>query len=169
MKELLRPSLTRAGRMLSLATTFSEEHPAQNAFLSPIGMLRMFREYFFELGTFLGPPVGYVWISPGGTVELVETNSRRRLVELMTESSIETTTKSETDQTDKDELLEAVRDENASDIKLGASATASGGVGAVFQASGTASFSMSESRKQAREQTYKKMREQSTKLSREVR
>ena len=42
------------------------------AVLSPIGIVHLFREYFFEFDSFLGSPAGHVWLSPGGTVELVE-------------------------------------------------------------------------------------------------
>jgi len=131
--------------------------------------LHLFREYFFELGTFLRPPVGHVWISPGGSVELVEVNTRKITVEQTSEQSIQTTSKQELDSTDRDEISDAVKNENSSDTKLGASATASGGIGSVFQASGTASFNIDNSRKQAQEQTHRKMREQSAKLSSEVR
>ena len=40
--------------------------------LSPISVVHLFRQYFFELDTFLGTPVGHVWLSPGSSVELVE-------------------------------------------------------------------------------------------------
>jgi hypothetical protein len=166
---MFHPSVSHLERLVSGAKFFTDPHPAKSAFLSPIGLLHLFREYFFQIGTFLGPPVGHVWISPGGTVELVEVNTRRQLVERTMEQSTETITKTEVSSTDKDELSDAVKAENASDTKLGASATASGGVGAIFQASGTASFNLDTSRKQAQEQTHKKMREQSSKLSSEVR
>src|SRR5262249_13037652 len=122
-----------------------------------------------QLGTFLGPPVGHVWISPGGSVELVEVNTRRVLVEKTMEQETETVTKTELGQTDQDELSDAVKIENANDMKLGVSATASGGVGGIFQASGSSSFNLDVSRKQAEEQTHRKMREQSAKLTSEVR
>ncbi|GAB2979326.1 hypothetical protein [Saccharothrix stipae] len=38
--------------------------------MSPVGVIHLFRQYFFELTSFLGTPVGHVWISPGTTVEL---------------------------------------------------------------------------------------------------
>lgn len=147
----------------------SAQHPAQDIFLSPIGILHRFREYFFELGSFLGPPVGHVWLSPGGTVELVEVNTRRTLVEESSEQSVQTVQKTELNEGGQDELSDAVKVENMNDVKLGATATASGGVASVFQASGSASFNLDTSRKQAQEQTHKHMREQSSKLSSEVR
>jgi hypothetical protein len=167
--ELFRPTLNILDRTVASLTLFTDPQPARDAFLSPIGVLHLFREYFFQMGTFLGPPVGHVWISPGGTLELVESNTRRVLTEQTVEQSTERTTKTEVDTTDKDELSDAVKNENANDTKLGASATASGGVGGVFQASGSASFNLDESRKQAQEQTHKKMREQTSKLASEVR
>src|SRR6202008_1720186 len=59
------------------------------ATLSPIGVVHLFRQYFFELATFLGPPVQHVWLSPGGTVELIEVSTRRSLVEKTIEQSLE--------------------------------------------------------------------------------
>ncbi|MER7274039.1 hypothetical protein ABT369_06275 [Dactylosporangium sp. NPDC000244] len=169
VQQMLTPKVPAWQRVLAAATWFAEDHPARSAFLSPIGLLHMFREYFFEIGTFLGPPVGHVWISPGGQVELVEVNTRRQLVERTVEQSVETTTKTEVAQTDQDELSDAVKVENANDTRLGVTASASGGVAGIFQASGSGSFNLDSSRKQAQEQTHKRMREQSSKLSSEVR
>ena len=52
-----------------------------DAILSPIGIIHLYREYFFEFDSFLGPPVGHVWLSPGGTVELIEVSTRKTLTE----------------------------------------------------------------------------------------
>ncbi len=169
IQQMFRRGISSFDRVIAGIGMFTDNHPAKSAFLSPIGILHLFREYFFQLATFLGPPVGHVWISPGGTVELVEVNTRRVLVERSIEQSTETVSKTELDQTDKDELSDAVKAENANDMKLGVGATASGGITGIFQASGSASFNLDVSRKQAQEQTHKKMREQSAKLSSEVR
>ncbi|KAK3387336.1 hypothetical protein B0H63DRAFT_541603 [Podospora didyma] len=162
------PASSRLSVLINGAGFFSDDHPAKNVYLSPLGLMHQFRDYFFQLGTFLGPPVGHVWISPGGSVEPVEVNTRRQVVEQVVEQSLTTTAKTELDRTDKDELSDAVKSENSNDIKLGASATASGGIGFVFQASGTASLNLDITRKQAQEQTHRKMREQSARLSSEV-
>jgi hypothetical protein len=167
--QIFQPAIADWQRVLAGAIWFTDNHPAKSAFLSPIGILHRFREYFFELGSFLGPPVGHVWLSPGGTVELIEVNTRRTLVERTVEQSTETVQKTELSQTDHDELSDAIKSENANDTKLGVTATASGGVTGVWQASGSASFNLDVSRKQAQEQTHKRMREQSSKLSSEVR
>lgn len=155
-------------RALAAVRFIAQNHPSKEMFLSPIGILHRFREYFFELGTFLGPPVGHVWISPGGTVELVEVNTRRTLVERTVEQSMETIERSEQSSTTRDEIADAVKTENATDMKLGVTTSASGGFGSIFQASGSASFNLDSSRKQAQEQTHKRMREQTSKLASEV-
>ena len=53
--------------------------------LSPVGLINLYREYFVELDTFLGPPVGHVWVSPGGSLELYEVSSRSQTVTQTTE------------------------------------------------------------------------------------
>src|SRR5205085_9744407 len=37
--------------------------------LSPLGVVHLFRQYFFELDSFLGVPVAHVWLSPGTSLE----------------------------------------------------------------------------------------------------
>ena len=41
-----------------------QEH-IKSVALSPISVVHLFRQYFFELDTFLGTPVSHVWLSPG--------------------------------------------------------------------------------------------------------
>ncbi|TQC42328.1 peptidoglycan-binding protein [Rhodococcus sp. WS4] len=136
--------------------------------LSPVGIVHLFRQYFFELDTFLGTPIGHVWLSPGTTVELVETTTRRTLVERTIEQSLEKTLKSERITTDKDELSDAVKQENRDDFKLGLTSTVtqSWGTGSV---SATGTLNMDKTQSVAREKTHKRMREQSEKLSTEIR
>jgi hypothetical protein len=92
--------------------------------LSPLGIVHLFRQYFFEFDTFLGPPVGHVWMSPGSTVELVEVSTRKTLIERYTESAIETVIKSEKSTTEQDEISDAVKEDNKSDTKFGVDTTA---------------------------------------------
>jgi hypothetical protein len=136
--------------------------------LSPLGIVHLFRQYFFEFDTFLGPAVGHVWMSPGSTVELVEVSTRKTLVERTTESSIETVVKSEKSTTEQDELSDAVKEDNKSDTKFGVNTTANqswiGG-----SASASASIDIGKTQTKARETTHKRMREQTEKLSTEIR
>lgn len=140
---------------------------AYDAILSPIGIIHLYREYFFEFDSFLGPAVGHLWISPGGTVELIEVNTRKVFTEHTIESSTETTIKSDSESSTKDELSDAVKDENKSEMKFGFTNTASYTT-PVFQDTAVASLSLDNAKMNARETTHKQMREQSEKLSSEI-
>jgi hypothetical protein len=138
------------------------------AALSPIGIVHLFRQYFFELDTFLGSPVGHVWMSPGSTVELIEVTTRRTLVERTLETELETILRTEKSTTDEDELSDAVKQDNKSDTKFGMNATANqswiGG-----SASASTSIDLNNTQGKAREQTHRHMRQQTEKLSTEIR
>jgi hypothetical protein len=138
-----------------------------DAILSPIGIIHLYREYFFEFDCFLGPPVGHVWLSPGGTVELIEVSTRRTLTEKSLEQSIETTTKSESDVTVQDDIADAVKQENRDNIKFGVTTTASFSA-PVFSGTATADLSIERTRTTSRETTHKQMRQQSEKLASEI-
>ena len=137
------------------------------AVLSPIGIIHLFRQYFFEFKSFLGNPVGHVWVSPGTTVELFEIHTRKQIVDRTLELATETLRKSESDATTQDELSDAVRDENKNDTRFGFTAEARYTV-PTFQASANSSLNLSSSRATSRETTHKQMRTQSEKLSSEI-
>ena len=132
--------------------------------LSPISVVHLFRQYFFELYTFLGTSERHVWLSPGSSVELVEVHTRKTTIEKTVESTLDILSKSESATTSQDELSEAVSDENSRDIKAGASVTAS-----YASVQATASLDYASSQKLARETTHKRSREQTEKLSSEIR
>ncbi len=132
--------------------------------LSPISVVHLFRQYFFELDTFLGTPVSHVWLSPGSTVELVEIHTRRLTQEKTLETSLDVLVRSEKTVTNQDEISEAVKQDNQQVIKFGASVTAS-----YASIDATSSFDYNQSQKLARETTHKRMRQQTEKLSSEIR
>jgi hypothetical protein len=137
------------------------------AILSPIGVIHLYREYFFEFESFLGPPVGHVWLSPGGTVELIEVSTRKTLTEKTFEQSMETTVKSEKEVTTQDDIADAVKEENRNNIKFGFSSTAS--YSSPFSsASATADLSIDHTKTTSKEITHRQMRQQSEKLSSEI-
>jgi hypothetical protein len=138
-----------------------------DAILSPIGIIHLYREYFFEFESFLGPPVGHVWLSPGGTVELIEVSTRRTLTEKSLEQSLETVAKSETTVTTQDDIADAVKEDNRNDVKLGVTNTASYS-SPVFSDKATADFSLDNNKSSSRETTHKQMRQQSEKVSSEI-
>jgi hypothetical protein len=135
--------------------------------LSPVGLVNLFREYFFEFDNFLGPPAGHIWVSPGGTVEVVETSSRRTLIEKVAEQSEEISRKTEESLTEQDDVADAVKEDNSSDTKLGVSAT--GGVNAkIYHADVSASFSTQNTVKRGSEITHKHTRTQTAKATSEI-
>jgi hypothetical protein len=135
--------------------------------LSPVGLVNLFREYFFEFDTFLGAPAGHLWISPGGMVEVVQTSTRRTLVEKVTEQSEETSRKIEESLTEQDDIADAVKEENANDTKLGVSATGGANAG-IYHADASANFSTENTVKRSSEQTHKRSRTQSSKVTSEI-
>lgn len=136
--------------------------------LSPISVVHLFRQYFFEFDTFLGSPVGHIWISPGSTVELIEVSTRKTIVEKTLEQSFETLIKSEDSTTTREELAESVKQDNKSETKFGANASGhQGWIGGEANASVSLDFNTTQQR--ATETSYKHMREQTKKLSSEIR
>lgn len=154
-----------AEAFLSLETLNSRDREhLRNVALSPIAVVHLFRQYFFELDTFLGTPVSHVWLSPGSSVELIEVHTRRTVVEKTLEQTLETLTQSETTTTQQDEISEAVKQDNQRDIKFGASVQAS-----YASIEATSSFDMSNSQQMAREVTHRQMRQKTERLSSEIR
>lgn len=141
----------------------SSKGKAEVIALSPIGLVHMFRQYFFELDTFLGTPISHVWLSPGASAELIETTTRKHLVEKNTEFSTESTIKQESSSTNQEELSEAVKQNNKEDIKLGASVTAS-----YSCITASANFNYDKSQEEAKENTHKRTRQQTEKISQEL-
>jgi hypothetical protein len=135
--------------------------------LSPVGFVHMFRQYFFDLGTFVGEPVEHIWLPPGTTIELVEVSTRRVFVEKTLESFVETAQHSEQNTTFKDEISDAVKDLNESSTKLGVSQSNTVNL-YVYQGTVSANFSVDSTRSNARETVHKQNREQSEKLSRDI-
>ena len=135
--------------------------------LSPVGLVHLFRQYFFDLGTFLGEPVEHIWLSPGTIIELIEVSTRKTIIERSQESAQESTTRSEESTAVKDEISDAVKSENGSSTKLGFSTTNTVSYG-VYQGTATANFGEESTRKEARENSWKHNREQTEKLSSEI-
>lgn len=148
--------------------TFDPKKDIKNVTLSPLGIVHLHRQYFFELDTFLGTPTGHVWLSPGSQVELIEVSTRKTITEKTIETFIDSTKITDTSKTQKDEISEAVKEENLEDLKLGFTATANQTWG-TGSASATANLNMHNTQKVAREKTHKRMRTQSEHLSSEIR
>ncbi|MBW4654931.1 MAG: hypothetical protein KME20_18100 [Kaiparowitsia implicata GSE-PSE-MK54-09C] len=135
--------------------------------LSPVGLVHLFRQYFFDLGTFLGEPVEHIWLSPGTTIELIEVSTRKTTTERSFETFSETINRAERSSTLKDELSDAVKDENQNSTKLGVSQSNTVNL-YVYQGTVSTNFGIESTRKNSREATHKQNREQNEKLSSEI-
>lgn len=135
--------------------------------LSPVGLVHLFRQYFFDLGTFLGEPVEHVWLSPGTTIELIEISTRKVTTERSLETFAESTSRSERSETLKDELSDAIKNENQTSTKLGVSQSNTVNL-YVYQGTVSANFGIESTRKNSREAAHKQNREQTEKLSSEI-
>lgn len=150
---------------------FDPKNDMPRVSLSPIGIVHLFRQYFFEFDTFLGPSVQHIWLSPGATVELIEIHTRKTVTERYTEQASEVLTKEEKSLAESDEISDAVKKENAESTKLGVSASADAGVNYeafTAHASVSANFGYDTNEKKAREQIHKQTRQQTAKLSSEI-
>lgn len=143
-----------------------------SAVISPVGIVHLFRQYFFEFDSFLGPAVEHLWLSPGGMVELVEVSTRKTVIERLTENAFESLLRSEKSLVLDDELSEAVKRHNSSSTKFGVSLNTetSFGLGPVFTAqvgTGT-SYDLATNQEEARESLHKAARQQTEFLATEM-
>lgn len=142
--------------------------PPTEGILSPVGLVNLFRQYFFEFDTFLGAPVGHLWLSPGGTVEVVETSTRRTLVERTAEQSEQTTRKTEESLTEQTDVADAVKEENTNETSLGVTASAGANYVGIAHADVSTSYSTKNTTGKSSELTHKYTRAQSSKVSSEI-
>ncbi|MGB7982576.1 MAG: hypothetical protein WCF36_17480 [Candidatus Nanopelagicales bacterium] len=162
------PVLEKLVEFTSPLDVFDPRKQIDRVGLSPIGIVHLYRQFFFEFDTFLGSPVGHVWLSPGSTVELMEIQARKTTVERTQETGFESITKTQQVVTDQDEISSAVKDDNKSDTKFGMNANAhQGWIGGSADASST--IDMAKTQEKARETTHKHMRTQTDTLATEIR
>jgi hypothetical protein len=142
------------------------------AVISPIGIVHLFRQYFFEFDSFLGPAVEHLWLSPGGQVELVEVSTRKTIVEKLTETAFESMTRMEKTLAVDDELSETVRRQNSSSTKFGVSVNteSSFSLGSIFTAeinTGT-TYNLETNQQEARESLHRAARHQTEHIATEM-
>ena len=148
--------------------SFDPKKDIKDVSLSPVGIVHLYRQYFFELDSFLGTPVSHVWLSPGSSVEMIEVSTRKTLTEKTFETSLESITKTEKSTTSLEEISEAVKQDNKDDTKLGFSTTVNQSWG-TGNATASGTLNMDKTQQVAREKTQKRSREQTEKLSTEIR
>jgi hypothetical protein len=135
-----------------------------DAVLSPIGIIHLFRQYFFELDSFLGSPVGHVWVAPHTTVELIEINRRRVLTESMIDEFAFARVEQSGESLSLDNLHEAVSRSNQQDLSFGASVSGrhSWIVGSV---EATSSIGYHQAQSEARTTVHDLMRRQTQRIA----
>jgi len=148
------------------------ESELASAVISPVGIVHLFRQYFFEFDTFLGPAVEHLWLSPGGKVELVEISTRKTIVERLVETAFEQIQKTESSSATTDELSDAVRSQNSSSTKFGVSLNTSNSfsLASVFtsQLNAGSTYDLSTNQESAREQIHRGTRQQTQWISSEL-
>ncbi len=143
-----------------------------NAVLSPVGLVHFFRQYFFELDTFLGPAIEHLWLSPGATVELVEVSRAKRAVQKPGEDPLAASQTGLQAWMIDDELSAAVRAQNSANARfgMGVHSDTSFGAGPVFTALMTTgnSYSLEENSAEARTHLHRGARLQSAAITSEL-
>ena len=162
-------------RFVDPMESFDPKTEIDRVALSPVGLVHLFRQYFFEFDTFLGSPVQHVWLTPGSSLELIEISTRKTTVERTAETAFESTEKTEKSSTQQDDISDAVKEENQNNTKFGASMTAgvTGGAttpiySATAHAEATTSYGLENTSKSSKETAHKQMRLQSDKISSEI-
>lgn len=174
-RSLQHDMISAAARTMAAEDVFAHLEPmgiVGRTALSPVGIIHLFRQYFFELDSFLGSPCGHVWVAPGTTVELVEINSRRTLTEMTIDESALSRVEQFGESFILEDLHEAVSRSNQQDLSFGASVSGSHSwiVGSV-QASASMSYhqTQSESRFAARDLMRRKTEHISSLMEKSVR
>jgi hypothetical protein len=141
--------------------------PDARLLLSPIGLLHLYREYYYDFGTFLGPSLEHIWIAPRSEIEMREVYSRTdyRFREL--ETTLEERQATEEALSEADEFSEQVLREKQTDLSAGV--TSQGGANfEVWNIGGSSSFNLANSRRESKQQVRKITREKSSKVASEM-
>jgi len=163
-----KPRWDRVVSFLDPLAAFSTPRGTEQEVLTPIGVLHIFRQYFFDFKAFLGPAVEHIWLSPGSVLEVFEIRRRRTTTERLFERITETLTRSEVETIDRDEISDAMRDENDSNTSMGASVSAGVGMG-IWHAEGSFNYQDARSSRVAQETTHRHMHQQTERLTNEIR
>ena len=146
---------------------FDPNKDVQNVSVSPIGIVHLYRQFFFELDTFLGTPVSHIWVSPGSTVELIETHSLKSTVEKVYETTYESNTKNESKSSNEFDFSDTLKEDNKSNDKAAFSTTISESY-PIVSISASASLNMETTQQRSNESVQKSKREQSSMVSTEI-
>ena len=136
--------------------------------VSPVGLLDVYRHYFYDFGNFLSIPEEHLWIAPFTTVDLYEVNSKTSYQFRETEVAVQVLQAQETTVTEKTELSDEMQRDSQQDIKAGISVQGGYETG-VYHVSGSASLDYGMHLATSNKEVRKQSRELSTKVSTETR
>ena len=160
--------INQIAQFIDPLANYDPNDPSVKAVLSPIGLLHMYRQFFFETESFVGPSVANIWLSPGSTVEMVEVSTRSERTEREVETVEESSTFYEKTVKDYDELSKIQKVENLSDMSIGVTTSAGTDLG-VFQADASGSLSLASSVNKSNETAHKNTREHTERIATELR
>jgi hypothetical protein len=141
--------------------------PDARLLLSPIGLLHLYREYYYDFGTFLGPSMEHIWIAPRSEVEMREVYSRTDYRFREVEATLEERRAEEEALSETDEFSEQILREKQTDLSAGV--TSQGGANfEVWNIGGSSSFNLANSRRESKQQVRKITRERSSKVASEM-
>ena len=132
--------------------------------LSPIGLLDVYKQHFYDCGTFLGPPIDHVWAASNSKVEHTEIVSLTEHMSKETETFSETETTEEKSQSTKSDFLDELMQERENNVSFGTTLDVSGGIG-LINASSSTSFDFDQRTSTSHRQTTNKTIEQSNRIS----
>jgi hypothetical protein len=140
--------------------------------LSPIGLLNLYRHYFFDFGSFLGPPVEHIWIGPCSECELIEVWSQTSYRFRESETSFQFMQAEEENVTEARELSEEMQRRNEQNIKMGFTTEFGYNIG-VIKGNGSLSMSyenhLTNDKKMVRKQSRESSSKTATEMKRSVR
>ncbi|MCB9883679.1 MAG: hypothetical protein H6832_17335 [Planctomycetes bacterium] len=135
--------------------------------VSPIGVLDIYRQYYFDLGTFLAPSIDHVWIGPGSELSLVDSKSETRSLYREEEREREMNTELLREQKSSDELSQENEKTIASDMQSAVSA--GGGVNfLVWHAQASAQLNYKSSRETSVRDARRRAVEQTTRATERI-
>ena len=136
--------------------------------LSPIGLLNLYRHYYFDLGTFLGPPIEHIWVGPASETELIEVWSQTSYRFRESETTFQLTQTEEETKTESQELSDEMQKKMEQNFKVGT--TVEGGYSVkVWHVNGSLSMDYGTNLEKDKKSVRKQSRELSTKTTSEMR
>lgn len=136
--------------------------------LSPVGLLHVYQQYYFDLGTQLSPPVEHVWIAPYGSLEMLETYSRSEVRFRERQDFFEADETTDTEQTETNDISEEFQTETQRDLRT--SFSAEGGASfAVWEARASASLDYGTSVREGKRTATQNSRTTSTRATSRIR